>query len=231
MKEDIFTGIITLGDLPEKTKWMMSLSLVHHNGLYINSSKLTVFCKFIEFGVLSTLHTYFIIATFNVQKGSLKSMAKEACFTCNFVAGSQSQGCYIEYNSLNYSDNMTLIRIPANASTASKCDCLLAGNYTVTFYDLDQNNIPYTAEFAYRLTHQHETGLSVTSSSILFSRITDTMMSSPLPCSTCDSGKLIMTIKELFIWLYYSRECSSRDICNGLDLCMCLMVIHIVWLL
>ena len=118
-------------------------------------------------------------------------MTKEACFTCNFVAGSQTQGCYIEYNWLNY--------IPAHANTASKCDCLLAGNYTVTFYDLDQNNIPYTAEFAYRLTHQHETGLSVTSSSILFSRITDAMMSSPLPCSTCDSGKLIMIINELFI--------------------------------
>ena len=85
------------------------------------------------------------------------------------------------------------MRTSVDASTASKCDYLLAGNYTVTFYDLDQNNVPYKDEFAYRLTHQYVTDLSITSSSISFSRTADAMSSS-LPCSTCDSGNLIMII-------------------------------------
>ena len=58
-KEDIFIGIVKMGDLPDKRKWNMSLSLLHHNGLFINTSKLTEFCKLIEFVVLSTVYTYY----------------------------------------------------------------------------------------------------------------------------------------------------------------------------
>ena len=45
----------------------------------------------------------FLLATFDVQNGSLaviNSTIGEVCFTCYFLEGSQSQGCYIEYNYL-----------------------------------------------------------------------------------------------------------------------------------
>ena len=48
----------------------------------------------------------------------------EICFTCYFLKGSQSQGCYIEYNSLitdYYSGNITIVRTSVDDSTASKC--------------------------------------------------------------------------------------------------------------
>ena len=52
------------------------------------------------------------------------------------------------------------MRIPEDASTASKCVSLPTSNYTVTFYDMDYNNVPYTAEYAVKLINQLVTGLS-----------------------------------------------------------------------
>ena len=43
---------------------------------------------------------------------------------CYFLEGSQSQGCYIKYNSLitdYYSGNITIVRTSVDVSTASKC--------------------------------------------------------------------------------------------------------------
>ena len=68
LKEDIFTGTVTMEDLPDKKKWMMSLSLVHRNGLYINASKLTNFCKLIEFSILSTPYTNFSFSYFQCSE-------------------------------------------------------------------------------------------------------------------------------------------------------------------
>ena len=78
--------------------------------------------------------------------------------------GSQSQGCYIEYNSLitdYYSGNITIVRTSVDTTTSSKCVTgIYTSNYNVTFYDMDYNNVPYTTEYAVKLTNQLVTGLS-----------------------------------------------------------------------
>ena len=80
--------------------------------------------------------------------------------------GSQSQGCYIEYNSLitdYYSGNITIVRKSVDASNASKCVTgIYTSNYDVTFYDMDYNNVPYTTEYAVKLTNQLVTVLPTT---------------------------------------------------------------------
>ena len=73
------------------------------------------------------------------------------------------QGCYVEYMHVkaNICDNITIVRTPVNASTASKCVTgIYSSNYNVTFYDMDYNNVPYTTEYAVKLTNQLITGLS-----------------------------------------------------------------------
>ena len=48
-------------------------------------------------------------------------------------------------------------------NTASKCVTeIYTSNYNVTFYDMDYNNVPYTTEYAVKLTNQSVTGLSPT---------------------------------------------------------------------
>ena len=111
---------------------------------------------------------------FDVQRGSLtvNSTTGEVCFICYFLEGSQSQGCYIEYNSLitdYYSGNITIVRTSVDNSTASKCVTgIYTSNYNVTFYDLDENNVPYTTEYAVKLTNLSVNGLlsSLTSSTM-----------------------------------------------------------------
>ena len=84
----------------------------------------------------------FSLATFNVQNGSLaviNSTTGEVCFTCYFLEGSQSQGCYIEYNSLitdYYSGNITILRTSVDTSTATASKYvtgIYTSNYNVTF--------------------------------------------------------------------------------------------------
>ena len=154
----------------------------------------------------------FLLATFDVHNGSLTDESAQVCFTCYFLEGSQSQGCYIEYNSLitdYYSGNITIVRTLVDTSTASKC---LTGIYTsiynVTFNDLDYDNVPYTTEYAVKLTNQSVTGLSppltptlTTISSVTvintFSSITNVILSSPLPttlCTDCDNSKLLLIL-------------------------------------
>ena len=55
------------------------------------------------------------------------------------------------------------MRTPIESSTASKCVTgIYTSNYNVTFYDMDYNNVPYTTEYAVKLTNQLVTGLSPT---------------------------------------------------------------------
>ena len=138
------------------------------------------------------------------------SITREVCFICYFLECSQSQGCYIEYNSLitdYYSGNITIVRTSVDTSTASKCVTgIYTSNYNVTFYDLDYNNVPYTTEYAVKLTNQSVTGLSpiptlTTTSSVpvinTLSLITNVISSSPSPttlCTDCDNSKLLLIL-------------------------------------
>ena len=140
----------------------------------------------------------FTLATFNVQNDSLSvinSTTGEVCFTCYFLEGSQSQGCYIEYNSLitdYYSGNITIVRTSVDTNTASKCVTgMYTSNYNVTFYDMDYNNVPYTTEYAVKLTNQSVNGLSPTLTTISSVTIIITL-SSPLPTTICNNSKLLI---------------------------------------
>ena len=136
----------------------------------------------------------FLLATFDVQNGSLtviNSTTGHICFTCYFLDGSQSHGCYIEYNSLitdYYSGNITIVRRSVDTSTVSKCVTgIYTSNYNVTFYDMDYNNVPYTTEYAVKLTNQSVTGLS-SSFSILSSPSLTTLR------THCYNSKLLLIL-------------------------------------
>ena len=125
----------------------------------------------------------------------------QVCFTCYFLEGSQSQGCYIEYNSLTtdyYSGNITIVRTSVDNSTASECVTgIYTSNYNVTFYDMDYNNVPYTTEYAIKLTNQSVTVLPTTTNIIpsltfissVFSLSTDIISLSP--STILDNSKLL----------------------------------------
>ena len=144
-----------------------------------------------------------MLATFDVQNGSImvNSTTGEVCFTCYFLEGSQSQGCYIEYNSLitdYYSGNITIMRTSVDTSTASKCVTgIYTSNYNVTFYDMDYNNVPYTTEYAVKLTNQLVTGLSPTTTTttttlLITSNVSlSTNIISLSPSSILDNSKLL----------------------------------------
>ena len=186
-------------NLPDKKKWLISFSLRYNSGLRINVSQPTVFSKLIYYIVLSYVYETCLLATFDVQNGSLevtKSTTGEVCFTCHFVNGSRSQGCYIEYKCLktDFNGNVTINRIPVDTNTGSKCVTgIYTSNYNVTFYDMDYNN-----ESAFQLTYQHVDGLSPTSSSMVFSMNTTNIDISLLPtttlCPNCDNCKLLYTL-------------------------------------
>ena len=136
------------------------------------------------------------IATFDVQNGSLtvnNSITREVCFTCYFLEGSQSQGCYIEYNSLitdYYSGNITIVRTSVNTSTASKCVTgIYTSNYNVTFYDMDYNNVPYTTEYAVKLTNLSVNGLLSSPTSFMPPSISTVVTLPPSSCTVCTSSK------------------------------------------
>ena len=143
-----------------------------------------------------------LLATFDVQNVSImvNSTTGEVCFTCYFLEGSQSQGCYIEYNSLitdYYSGNITIVRRSVDISTASKCVTgIYTSNYNVTFYDMDYNSVPYTTEYAVKLTNQSVNGLSPTLTTISSVTIITTLLS-PSPttiCTDCDNYYIIINI-------------------------------------
>ena len=155
-----------------------------------------------------------MLATFDVQNGSLTDKSGQVCFTCYFLEGSQSQGCYIEYNSLitdYYSGNITIVRTSVDDSTASKCVTgIYTSNYNVTFYDMDYNNVPYTTEYAVKLTNQLVTGLSPTTTTItivstlnvLLSSINIISSSSPSPTLHTNNSKL------LYYYNHYINLCT-----------------------
>ena len=61
----------------------------------------------------------------------------------------------------SYDSSITIVRTSVNASTASKCVTrIYTSNYNVTFYDMDYNNVPYTTEYAVKLTNLSVIGLT-----------------------------------------------------------------------
>ena len=74
------------------------------------------------------------------------------------------------------------MRTSVDTSTASKCVTgIYTSNYNVTFYDMDYNNVPYTTEYAVKLTNQSVTGLSPPPTSTL-------RVSSQSPTMNTNSG-------------------------------------------
>ena len=156
-----------------------------------------------------------MLATFDAQNGSLTEESGQICFTCYFLEGSQSQGCYIEYNSFitdYYSGNITIVRTSVDASIASKCVTgIYTSNYNVTFYDMDYNNVPYTTEYAVKLTNQSVTGLFPTttiipSSTFISSVFSSTnIISSPSPTLYTDNSKLLYCYYYIN-FIYYNSE-------------------------
>ena len=91
------------------------------------------------------------------------------------------------------------MRTSVDVSTASKCVTgIYTSNYNVTFYDMDYNNVPYTTEYAVKLTNQLVTGLSSTTtipfptfiSSVFFSS-TNVISLSSSPTLYTDNSKLL----------------------------------------
>ena len=98
------------------------------------------------------------------------------------------------------------MRSSVDANTASKCVTgIYTSNYNVTFYDMDYNNVPYTTEYAVKLTNQLVNGLSPiltrtstprTSSSMTVNSV------SPSPttlCKDCDNSKLLLILSSQFV--------------------------------
>ena len=91
------------------------------------------------------------------------------------------------------------MRTSVDTSTASKCVTeIYTSNYNVTFYDIDYNNVPYTTEYAVKLTNQSVTGLFPTTTitivstlNVLFSSTNIISSSSPSPTLYTDNSKLL----------------------------------------
>ena len=84
------------------------------------------------------------------------------------------------------------MRTPVDASIASKCVTgIYTSNYNVTFYDMDYNNVPYTTEYAVKLTNQLVTGLSPPLTSTLIVSSETNSLSSPSPTlwTNCSNSK------------------------------------------
>ena len=199
-----------------RQRWSIA-SILRYNCRSLKSPVKT-FCKLFY---LYFNNFIFTLATFNVQNGSLtviNSITGEVCFTCYFLEGSQSQGCYIEYNSLitdYYSGNITIVRTSVDTSTASKCVTgIYTSNYNVTFYDMDYNNVPYTTEYAVKLTNQLVTGLFPTPifSTLSSMSLMSSTKSSSSPSSTLGKSKLLQSLCHTCCSVYYySRECSTKS--------------------
>ena len=133
----------------------------------------------------------------------MDSTIGQVCFTCYFLVGSQSQGCYIEYKCIDtdYNGNITIERKPVNTNNASNCaKGVFTGNYNVTFYDLDDSSESYLNEYALKLTNQIVSGLPVpirTSTSYTYLTTLTTLSSSLSPpspivlCTNCTISKTL----------------------------------------
>ena len=185
-----------MGDLPDKKKWLISFSLVYNSGLYINVSQPTVFSKLIYYTILSYVYETYLLATFDVQNGSLEVMdttTGEVCFTCYFVTGSQSQGCFVKYEShkADFNGNTTIAKRSADRNATKCVTGIHSSTYNVTFYDVDHNNTIYEDKYAIKLTYQSVTGLSFSTSTLTV----------PSTSSDSDNCKLLYHYVNITIYI------------------------------
>ena len=102
------------------------------------------------------------------------------------------------------------MRTSVDTSTASKCVTgIYTSNYNVTFYDMDYNDVPYTTEYAVKLTSQPVIGLSPpiqSTQSSISSSVTITTLSSlslTTRCTGCDNSKLYCYYNNNSLYYYY----------------------------
>ena len=81
--------------------------------------------------------------TFDVQRGDVvvqDSTTGRVCFTCIFVEGSQSLGCFIEYLCTRTEYNGQLnIKRPLGSQNVTKCiDGIYVCDYNISIYDIEQ---------------------------------------------------------------------------------------------
>ena len=99
------------------------------------------------------------------------------------------------------------MRTSVDTSTACKyVTGIYTSNYNVTFYDMDYNNVPYTTEYAVKLTNQLVTGLSLSLTPTLttISNVIVTLSSlSPVSTTLCREYNNSMLIIYIIIYQSY----------------------------
>ena len=102
--------------------------------------------------------------TFDVQRGDVvvqDSTTGRVCFTCIFVEGSQSLGCFIEYlcTKTEYNGQLNINR-PLGSQNVTKCiDGIYTSDYNISLYDIEHDGV-INYQPAYQLIQHSIDGLS-----------------------------------------------------------------------
>lgn len=92
--------------------------------------------------VIIVVIAFIFIGTFGVYNPTLTVQNSKMCFSIEFVRGSDTEECLVEYKSIDGSvDGFVIIerRFPINCSALK----LKSNNYTVTFYEGNSNKTEY----------------------------------------------------------------------------------------
>ena len=102
------------------------------------------------------------------------------------------------------------MRTSVDTSIASKCVTgIYTSNYNVTFYDMDYNNVPYTTEYAVKLTNQTVSCFPIpiqTSSTFHSSFTTQIISSSFSPPTIKISSESLFYYKIIYLYFNNSKE-------------------------
>ena len=89
------------------------------------------------------------------------STTGRVCFTCTFVEGSQSLGCFIEYlcTRIEYNGQLN-INSSLGSQNVTKCiDGIYTSDYDISFYDIEHDSV-INYQSAYQLIQHSIDGLS-----------------------------------------------------------------------
>ena len=117
------------------------------------------------------------------------STTGRVCFTCTFVEGSQSLGCFIEYLCTRTEYNGQLnIKRPLGSQNVTKCiDGIYVCDYNISIYDIEQP--------AYQLIQYDIDGLfpsTISASLILSPSQIDTTNSVPIASESLTNGSITL---------------------------------------